>query len=126
MFHDGRWRTDPTGDLGRISRQQDFIRRALQRAIARGARNPAVLDDLLDAAVDNVTVDDRLTPGDLVDLASRFRTFNPDNLETFSLPVYDAVVNGAPVLRLREADARPSSTDSAASKPARSRRLGRC
>ena len=25
----GTWREDPTGDLGRISRQQDFIRRAI-------------------------------------------------------------------------------------------------
>ena len=34
---------DGTGDLGRISRQQDFIRRALHRAFQQGARNPTVL-----------------------------------------------------------------------------------
>ena len=30
----------PRSDIGRIARQQDFIRRALTRAIDRGARNP--------------------------------------------------------------------------------------
>ena len=45
-FENGRWKTDPTGDLGRISRQQAFIRKVIQRAIDKGARNPAVLNDL--------------------------------------------------------------------------------
>ena len=35
-----RWVEDPRSDIGRIARQQDFIRRALTRAIDRGARNP--------------------------------------------------------------------------------------
>ncbi|MGH9184645.1 MAG: LCP family protein, partial [Acidimicrobiales bacterium] len=107
VYRNGRWRTDPSADLGRITRQQDFVRRALQRAIDRGARNPVVLDNLLDAAVGNLTIDDQLTPGDLVDLASRFRNFSPENLDTYSLPVDDDVVNGAMVLRLREREARP-------------------
>ena len=34
----GRWREDPTGDLGRISRQQDFIRRAIAEGRGSGRR----------------------------------------------------------------------------------------
>jgi polyisoprenyl-teichoic acid--peptidoglycan teichoic acid transferase len=107
VFRDGRWHTDGSGDLGRITRQQDFIRRALHRAVSRGARNPAVLKELIDVAVGTVTVDDELTPGDLLALGSRFRSFNPDTLATYSLPVDDVVVRGAAVLRVRERDAEP-------------------
>src|SRR5215207_9744647 len=38
----GNWQGDITSDLGRISRQQDFIRRVLARVLAQGALNPAV------------------------------------------------------------------------------------
>ena len=96
----GRWHTDPTGDLGRISRQQDFIRRALHRAFQRGARNPAVLADLIGVGTRAITIDGDLTPSDLLELGNRFRNFDPSNLVTYTLPVLDDVVGGAAVLRL--------------------------
>jgi LCP family protein required for cell wall assembly len=105
---DGEWRTDQSSDLGRIRRQQDFIRRALDRAVSRGARNPGTLDKLLDAALDSVTVDDELTTGDILDLAQRFREFDPDSLETYSVPTERDFVGGADILRLLEADAEPT------------------
>ena len=40
----GNWQDDPTSDLGRISRQQDFIRRVLSSVLAKGRstrRSPA-------------------------------------------------------------------------------------
>ncbi len=107
VFRDGRWRVDGSGDLGRISRQQDFIRRALRRAVDKGARNPVVLNDLIDAGIDSVTVDDQLSPADLIDLGSRFRGFNPETLDMYSIPVLDDVVSGAFVLRVDQADAQP-------------------
>ncbi len=106
-FRDGRWRVDGSGDLGRISRQQDFIRRALRRAVDKGARNPIVLNDLIEAGIDSVTIDDELSAADLIDLGARFRGFNPDTLDMYSLPVVDDVVAGASVLRLRQVDAQP-------------------
>ena len=39
---DKGWQDDATSDYGRIARQQDFIRRALQKAIDKGGPNPAV------------------------------------------------------------------------------------
>jgi polyisoprenyl-teichoic acid--peptidoglycan teichoic acid transferase len=104
---DGDWRTDPTGDLGRISRQQDFIRRALHRAFQRGARNPAVLADLVGVGTRAITIDGDLTPSDLLELGNRFRSFDPSNLRTFTLPVLDDVVGGAAVLRLDSTAAQP-------------------
>lgn len=101
----GRWVTDPTGDLGRISRQQDFIRRALRRAFQRGARSPAVLRDLIEVGTGAVTLDATLTPSDLLEVGNRFRSFDPTNLVTYALPVSDAVVQGQQVLRLDNARA---------------------
>jgi hypothetical protein len=102
---DGRWHTDGTGDLGRISRQQDFIRRAIDRAIDRGVRNPRVLRDLVNAGLDTIVVDEGVTVDDLVSLGQRFRSFNPETLVLHSLPVADDVVGGAAVLRLVEQQA---------------------
>lgn len=106
-FVNGSWRTDPTGDLGRITRQQDFIVRSLRRAVDRGVRNPVTLDNLVDAALETVTVDERLTGADIVELGRRFRGFNPEQLDLFTLPVGDATIGGAAVLRLVDTQAQP-------------------
>ncbi|MGH9118867.1 MAG: LCP family protein [Acidimicrobiales bacterium] len=106
-LRDGRWQVDGTGDLGRISRQQHFIRRALETAISHGARNPLVLRHLIDAGISSVRLDEELTVDDLVDLGRRFGDFNPDTLTMHSLPVVDDVVGGAAVLRLVERHAEP-------------------
>ena len=107
VFEDGRWRTDPSGDLGRISRQQVFIQRALERAVARGVRNPVTLNRLIDVGISTVTVDDDLGADDVFQLGNKFRTFNPDTLQMYSVPVSDDTINGAQVLRLQETEAEP-------------------
>ncbi len=84
---DGVWETDYTGDLGRIERQQLFMRLALQRAIDRGARNPTTLRQFIDVGKDHVLLDDTLSTGDLFDLGSQFSEFDPDTLQTYELPV---------------------------------------
>ena len=104
---DGEWVRDPRYDLGRIARQQDFIRRALDRAVEKGARNPGTLDRLLDAALASVTIDDELTTGDIFDLAQRFRQFDPDSLETYTVPVEREFKGAADVVLLVEAQAEP-------------------
>jgi polyisoprenyl-teichoic acid--peptidoglycan teichoic acid transferase len=104
---DGRWQTDPTGDLGRIARQQEFIRKVIHRAIDKGARNPAVADDLVNAVAGAVVLDPTFTPADLLSLADKFAGFNPDALTTYSVPASDENVRGAAVLRLDSAGAEP-------------------
>jgi len=106
-FQGARWHTDPTGDLGRISRQQFFIRKVIQRAIDKGARNPAVLNDLINAGTRALHLDPSLTPGDLVTLGQRFKDFNPGNLDTYSVPTTGATIHGASVLLLKTDEAEP-------------------
>ncbi len=99
---DGRWVTDLRSDIGRIARQQDFIRRALSRAIDRGARNPGTLDQLIDVGLSGITVDDELTADDIFDLGTRFRSFDPDSLVTYSVEGTPDTVGAAQILRLVE------------------------
>ncbi|MFM9122882.1 MAG: LCP family protein, partial [Actinomycetota bacterium] len=46
-----KWLEDPTGDLGRIKRQQDFLRRSMQRALDKGSKSLSVANNLLNAAI---------------------------------------------------------------------------
>jgi LCP family protein required for cell wall assembly len=107
MQVDGRWRTDPTGDFGRISRQQLFIRAALERAVDKGARNPFVLRDLIEVAQQNVTLDSEYTIQDIVDLGSQFRDFDPATLATYTVPGDPTFVGAMSVVRMDRAAAAP-------------------
>jgi len=106
-YVDGRWRTDPSADLGRVSRQQDFIVRALHRAVQQGAHNPLTLDRLVDAGLATVTVDDLLTADDIITLGAAFRSFDPGSLDTYALPTRMGSAGGASILRLQDEDAEP-------------------
>jgi len=103
----GRWETDPTGDLGRIQRQQDFIRRSIREALSKGLLNPNRLLKLVNVAIDNVTVDKGLSANDIVKLGRRFRSLAPDTIEMFSLPVRNINVGGASMLAVEEEKAGP-------------------
>jgi len=101
FYEDRKWRADGSGDLGRISRQQDFIKRALRRAADKGLRNPNTALGVINAASASVRMDDTLDVGTLLSLAIQFQSFNPDSLqskqiETVSAPsggvAYQAVV----------------------------------
>ncbi len=98
---------DGTSDLGRISRQQDFIKRVLRGAIKKGARNPRTLANLINTGVDNIRLDQGTTAGDLIALGQAFRSFDPNALQTYNLPVSDAVRGGAAVLDLQTGGAEP-------------------
>lgn len=104
---DGTWVGDTQGDLGRIRRQQDFLQRLGQKAIDQGARNPFVLNSLIDSMVANVTLDQDLTPKFLLDLALEFRDFEPGELQTYSYPADLGWAGTNSVLFGRPDDAEP-------------------
>jgi len=102
------WVSDTSSDFGRISRQQQFIRLALKRAISKGARNPFVLNQLIGVAQGNVTLDDAVTTKDLLDLGGQFKNFDPDSLQVYTPPATGKVTSGgADVLILDNAAAQP-------------------
>jgi polyisoprenyl-teichoic acid--peptidoglycan teichoic acid transferase len=90
MTDEGTWsRPDPSADLGRIERQQVFMRNALSKALADIRSNPARIPELVDIAVDNVAIDDRMSVRELLALSDRFRDFEPDSLLTYPLPIIE-------------------------------------
>jgi LCP family protein required for cell wall assembly len=92
------WIKDGTGDLGRISRQQDFIRRAMQRALDKGSSSPTVANKLLNAALKNVITDDQLTPISMLQLAQAMRDLNTSKIPTYTIAASGEMVGDQAVL----------------------------
>jgi polyisoprenyl-teichoic acid--peptidoglycan teichoic acid transferase len=106
MTPDDGWEADPYADISRTQRQQVFIRRALAKALADVKANPLRVQQLIDIGVENVTLDDQMGVGDILDLAEHFQDFSSDRLETYSLPVIDHPTQSGRLL-LDEAKAEP-------------------
>ena len=104
---DGRWHTDLGGDYSRVERQQLFVQLALRQAITKGARNPNTLRRLVELGARSTTVDTGLEPDLIVALGRAFRTFDPADLVTYTLPVDEDEPGGPAYLFLREAEAEP-------------------
>lgn len=100
----GKWQQDPTADLGRIERQQAFIRRVLGKA-SRAGRNPLTLNALVNTAVDKVTIDKAFSTKDVFRLARQFKSLEPDAVEIFNLPTTNVRIDKKAVLRLVQPDA---------------------
>lgn len=94
----GKWKTDPVGDLGRVSRQQDFLRRVLSAALARGVTDPSVARSLIKAAQQNVVVDRDLTVDRMLEFVGVLRDFQPGGIATYQIEAKGAKVGGASVL----------------------------
>src|SRR5205807_407279 len=85
-YEAGKWRSDPTSDRGRISRQQDFIRRLMAQAVEKGALNPIRASHLADAAMANLTVDSTFNVKEALRLARAFRPVGAAGIEMVALP----------------------------------------
>ena len=100
---DGEPRVDPTGDLGRVQRQQTFLRAVLSEA--SDTRNPLELADLTGALGEGVRIDDDMNLFDALKFAWWGRSFDPESL---TLPTDPTTLDsGAQVLLLRQAEAEP-------------------
>ena len=102
----GRWVEDPRGDLGRIGRQQDFLRRVMKKATRTGITNPLRLNRLIGIGVRNLTVDAAMSTSDIGSLARRFRTVDPDTVDTLVLPTEPKTIGGKQVLVLKQPEAK--------------------
>lgn len=87
VFDGTQWLSDPTGDGGRIARQQLFVERMLSRALSQGARNPFALRSMFEAVKQDIVLDDQFSLDDMLSLASQFRDFSLSNLVKLQVPV---------------------------------------
>jgi LCP family protein required for cell wall assembly len=105
-FIDGKWQADPTGDIGRIGRQQGFVASAARAALTKGLTNPTKLNELIGVAERNLTLDEELDPQDLLRLAQRFQSLDDGALRRFRLPTEPGrTAGGALVEYLKEDEA---------------------
>ncbi|MCX6520219.1 MAG: LCP family protein [Actinobacteria bacterium] len=95
---DGKWKTDGVSDLGRISRQQDFLRRVLSAALDRGVTDPAVARTLISAIQDDVVVDQNLTISKMLEYLRVLASLSPQDVSTFQIEADGANVGGTSVL----------------------------
>lgn len=92
------WKSDGNSDWGRISRQQDFVRRMANKALDRAKSNPRVAADILNATLANVVTDDKLTPIMLLQLAQAMKNFDTDTMGTYTVQAEGAQVGARSVL----------------------------
>ena len=104
-----KWETDPTGDLGRMTRQQLLARAALSKVRDLGLNDIGKVKGLVDAGVGNVKLDDGMGVSEILDLSGKFSDFDPQRLQTHSLPVTGHTTSGgAAVVLLDTAAAQPT------------------
>ncbi|HWL38276.1 MAG TPA: LCP family protein [Frankiaceae bacterium] len=78
---------DPTGDFGRIQRQQQFLGAMLRRATSAGIlARPDRLYRFLDTVARNLKVDDKLGINDMRNLASKLRGLDPARIVFVTVP----------------------------------------
>ncbi len=81
-----KWTSDGTADWGRISRQQDFTKRMIKKALDKSRTNPRVATNILNAALRNVITDDKVTPLLLLQLGQAMRNFDADTMGSYTFP----------------------------------------
>jgi LCP family protein required for cell wall assembly len=99
---DGEERRDATADLGRIQRQQAFLRAVLDDL--GSTKNPIALAQVASRMSSGLRIDDRMTLLEAMRFAWRLRGLDPEPLE---LPTDQDRNEAGAVLLLREAEAAP-------------------
>ncbi len=80
---------DPSGDFGRIRRQQQFLGAMLRRATSLGIlARPDRLFRFLDTVARSLTVDDKLSFSDMKKLASKLRGLDPAKIVFVTVPYH--------------------------------------
>ncbi|MFN2556460.1 MAG: LCP family protein [Nitriliruptorales bacterium] len=79
--------TPPGGDLGRIERQQRFLRAAMEKVISAGTFvNPLRMKRLIDAASNAVVTDNGFGTTEMARLAWSLRSLEPEEVDMRTLP----------------------------------------
>jgi LCP family protein required for cell wall assembly len=94
----GNWKEDPTSDLGRISRQQDFLRRTLSSVLAEGPLNPRIARALIKSATEYLVTDSGLSPAKLLEFAGVLNDVEPAAIVSYQIESTPRDVNGDEVL----------------------------
>ncbi|MDO8361282.1 MAG: LCP family protein [Actinomycetota bacterium] len=89
---------DVASDLGRISRQQDFLRRVLQAALDKGLFDPAVARALIESLQTDIVTEQGFTVNDMLEFAGVLRDIDPKGIRTYQVEASRLIVSGNDVL----------------------------
>jgi LCP family protein required for cell wall assembly len=84
----GKMTEDARADLGRIQRQQDFIRRLAGLAVRKSLSNPLTANEIAGNVVSHLKVDTGLTKDDIFALIDAFRGINPDDTSALDFETF--------------------------------------
>jgi LCP family protein required for cell wall assembly len=83
-YADGYWQYDGTSDFGRIQRQDVFIKALIQSA--KSKVNPLTVNAFIGSIHEGIQIDDGFNFNELIGLALDYHSFNPNSLQTQTLP----------------------------------------
>jgi LCP family protein required for cell wall assembly len=79
------WVYDGTSDYGRIKRQDAFLRAMM--LVATKEYNPFTINDVLSKLPAGVQLDSSFSLNTLIGLAVKFHSYDPNSMQTYTLPV---------------------------------------
>jgi LCP family protein required for cell wall assembly len=91
QYIDGRWQTDPRGDLGRIDRQQQFMKRLATEAFRKSVNSPRTALDIADETIPKLKADQGLGTGDIKKLITSFRRVDPNDPNSLEMVTFPTV-----------------------------------
>lgn len=85
---DGEWVADPTGDIGRITRQQTFMRRLAADAVLTALDNPLKANRIADKSLAELKADRGLSRTDINKLIQAFRKVDPNDPNSIEMVTF--------------------------------------
>ncbi len=104
----GVWQYDPTSDIGRIHRQQYFMRSLAQAAAHSVLDHPFGVGKVIDQTVASLSRDRKLGASSLRGLIRAFKNTAPNAFPMFTLPAAPAYRDSQSVLILDDTQAAPA------------------
>lgn len=103
---EGEAHADTSNDLGRIARQQDFLRRMLGTALASGLFDPSIARSFIEALQTDIVTDQGVTIDDLLSFVGVLKEVDPTSIPHYQIEGFELIVGGNSVLepRLHTAD----------------------
>lgn len=98
MDENGKTHEDNAADLGRISRQQDFLRRTLQAALDKGVFDPAVARALIQSLQTDIVTEAGFSVNDMLKFAGVLHDVDPGSIRTYQIEAKNMDVSGNAVL----------------------------
>jgi LCP family protein required for cell wall assembly len=94
----GEWHEDPSSDLGRIARQQDFLRRTLTAALKQNILKPKIIASLYASYRDDLVIDTGMTIDKMIEFVGVIRKVTAAEIRTYQIEATGKTVGGAAVL----------------------------